>query len=61
MEHWNSVLERMVDNSHHEPMDLVCHRVVVLEESVIVVVEEFDSMDQLVVGQTSFDYLDKTE
>jgi hypothetical protein len=56
VEHWNFVVEKMVDNILHVLMDLEYYKVV-LVESVIVAVEEFDSMVHLVVDLTSFDYL----
>jgi hypothetical protein len=60
VEHWNLVFEKMLDNILHVLMDLEYHKVV-LVVLVIVVVVEFDSMDHLVVvDQTSFDYLLKS-
>ncbi len=56
VEHLNSVVENMVDNILHVPMDLEYHKVVPVV-FVTVVVVEFDSMDHLVVDQISFDYL----
>ncbi len=50
----------MVDNILHVLMDLGYHREVPVG-FVIVVVEEFDSMDHLAVDRTSFDYLFKTK
>jgi hypothetical protein len=58
VEHWNLVVEKMVDSIHHVLVDLEYYKVV-LVESVIVVVEEFDSMVHPVVDLTSFDYLNK--
>jgi hypothetical protein len=59
VEHWNWVVEKMVDNILHVLVDLEYYRVL-LVESVIVVVVEFDStVVHLVVDLTSFDYLNK--